>query len=291
MKGKVLRKLMNIARPRSNWHKSTWKSRAKLLTKVVLERTDSYNRDDQHECHVVVDKLVGFAKENGSRTQYKHALGAYLPSSPIFGYLEGRLQRPGLTYTRLAEITEVEEKERINKEIGERRTRLGAKLGQVTTDVTREVLRTSDLEQLYQNIIDWTTDDELRREYEEKLLQRAYDHLVVLAPQEKASKRPQVTQLAHDMVVIKHVFPLAWHLEFEWKDVENLEELDKGILAEYIDFFPDSGLSDILRVFLEDYLLEREQSSADGGEGDVQKDLKKPLGAEEKLIILGVSYG
>jgi len=246
------------------------------------------NRDNQHECHVTVDKLVGFAKEHGSRSQYKDALKVYLPSSPIFGYLEGRIQRPALTYTRLAEMTEIEEKEYINKEIGVRRTRLGAKLGQVTADVTREVLRTSALDELYQNIIDWTNDDELRREYEEKLLQRAYDHLVVLTVEEKSAKRSQVMRLAHDMVVIKHPFPLAWHLELEWKDVEDLETIDKGVLAEYMEFFPASGLARILQVFLSDYLLNNEREKLADDEETTEKQNRRPLNAEEKLILLAV---
>jgi len=236
-----------------------------------------------------VDKLVGFAREHGTRAQYKTALKAYLPGSPVFQFLEGRAQHPALTYTSLAEITEVEEKERINKEIGERRTRLGAKLGQVTTDVIREVLRTSDLEELYQSIIDWTNDDDVRREYEEKLLQRAYDHLIVLTPEEKVTKRTQVVKLAHDMVVIKHPSPLAWHLELEWRDVEDLGTLDKGILAEYFEFFPESGLAKILRVFLGDYLLEWEQRKLDDVKDTDGNKVVKALNADEKLMLLAVS--
>ena len=63
----------------------------------------------------------------------------------------------------------------------------------------------------------WTRDDELRREYEEKLLARAYDTLMVLPAGEKAEKRAKVMKLAHDMVVIKHPNLLAWTLELEWR--------------------------------------------------------------------------
>lgn len=80
----------------------------------------------------------------------------------------------------------------------------------------REVYLKSQLEEIYRNVIDWTNDDELRREYEEKLLQRAYDTLLVLPSGKKVEKREQVTKLAHDMVVIKHSFFLAWQIELEW---------------------------------------------------------------------------
>ncbi|KAF2183385.1 hypothetical protein K469DRAFT_710886 [Zopfia rhizophila CBS 207.26] len=62
-------------------------------------------------------------------------------------------------------------KERINKGIGERKTRLGATLGVVTMDVKSYMAR---------------------RGCEEKLLQRAYDTLLVLPKGKKTEKREQV---------------------------------------------------------------------------------------------------
>ena len=75
----------------------------------------------------------------------------------------------------------------------------------------------SPLEGIYESIIIWTSDDELRREYEEKLLQRAYDTLLVLPAGKKEEKRDKVMKLAHDMVIIKHPFFLAWQIELEWR--------------------------------------------------------------------------
>lgn len=57
----------------------------------------------------------------------------------------------------------------------------------------------------------------MRRDYEEKLLQRAYDTLLVLPVGEKKEKRDKVLRLAHDMVVIKHPYLLAWNIELEWR--------------------------------------------------------------------------
>jgi superkiller protein 3 len=105
--------------------------------------------DDKYKCQDVLDKFLGLAKNQGTRLQYKHAQEIVLPTSPIYDYLEGRIPHPSHTYQVQAQITEFEEKERINREIGIRRTRLGAKIAQVTVDVKREVLRDSDLEDLY----------------------------------------------------------------------------------------------------------------------------------------------
>lgn len=240
--------------------------------------------DDAHRCQSIIDKFVGFAKQHGSTPQYKRALEVQLPGGPVYEFLEGRLPHPSYTYIRLAEITETEEKQRINKEIGERRTRLGARIGQVTTEVKREVYGRSNVEDLYQHIVDWTTDDETRREYEEKLLQRAYDTLIVLPDDEKAAKREQVFKAAHGMVIIKHPFLLAWYLELEWKDVTTVHEFDVGVLREYLEFFPETSLGKVLRAFLESEIspfppLPKE---ADGKEDEKVEELSP----EDRLLIM-----
>ncbi|KAF2177387.1 hypothetical protein K469DRAFT_603386 [Zopfia rhizophila CBS 207.26] len=186
-------------------------------TLVGLRLAEIYAKaDDAHKAQSSIDKLVNFAQKYGTKLQYARALSVQLPTSPVYSFLEGRFPDPSLTYTRIAEIYEQEEKARINKEIGERKTRLGATLGGVTTDVKREVYGASELEGIYQSIIDWTNDDDLRREYEEKLLQRAYDTMIVLPKGKKADKREQVRKLARDMVIIRHPFLLAWQIELEW---------------------------------------------------------------------------
>ena len=169
----------------------------------------------------------------------------------MYDFLEGRFPHASYTYTKLAEITEQEEKEKINFEIGQRRTRLGARIDQVIADVKSEVLQASTLESVYQGIIDWTNDDETRRLFEEKLLQHAYDTLLAVPAPQKEEKREQVLKLAKGLVILKHPFSLAWSLTLEWTDVEHLKDLDAGILREYVEFFPEDGLSKVLQGYLD----------------------------------------
>lgn len=124
---------------------------------------------------------------------------------------------------RIAEIHETEEAQTIKKLIDERRLRLGATLENTTSTVKYEVFSQSPLEGIYEELINWTNDDELRREYEEKLLERAYATLLVLPAGEKAAKREKVMKLAHDMVVIKHPYLLAWNIELEWRSGVDVE--------------------------------------------------------------------
>ena len=209
------------------------------------------SRDDRIRCQLVVDKYTSDAKKYGSRTQYKRSLELLLPISTLYDFLEGRIPQPAHTYSKIADIVEAEEKEKINTEIGQRRTRLGAKIDQVTAEVREEILGSSLLEGLFNSIIDWTQDDHERRHYEEKLLQHAYDTLVVLPTAKKAPKRRQVYSLAQGLVILKHPFLLAWMIKFDWDDINEIENLDAGLLREFMTFFPDEGLSKILRGYLD----------------------------------------
>ena len=212
-----------------------------------------------------------------------------LPGSSIYDYLEGRIPHPACTYTKVVELTEAEERERINKEIGERRTRLGAKISQVTTDVKREVLESSDLERLYGCIIDWTTDDDLRRLYEEKVLQRAYDTLVVLPPQRKSEKLGRVQKLAEGLVILKHPYSLAWKIVLEWKDVEKIEELDANLLREYAEIFLEDGLSKVIRGYLQSEVspFPKPVESENGYENEEdQSKAPRLITAEDRLLVM-----
>ncbi|KAF2846054.1 hypothetical protein T440DRAFT_502081 [Plenodomus tracheiphilus IPT5] len=191
---------------------------------VGLKLAELYmNLDDAHRSQSAIDKLVDHARRHGTKTQYARALASQLPSSSVYSYLEGRLPAPGLTYTRIAEIHETSEAATIKKLIDERRLRLGATLENTTATVKHEVYSASPLEGIYEELINWTNDDDLRREYEERLLQRAYDTLLVLPAGEKKEKREKVMRLAHDMVVIKHPYLLAWNIELEWRSGMEVE--------------------------------------------------------------------
>ncbi|KAF2481457.1 hypothetical protein BDY17DRAFT_301374 [Neohortaea acidophila] len=238
--------------------------------------------DDLHRSQTAIDKFISFAKKHGSKAQYKRALKCLLPGTPIYEYLEGRLPHPSQTYIRLADMTETEEAQRIKQEIANRRTRIGAKLGQVTTDVKREVYSESNLSRIYQDIIDWTTADDVRRQYEEKLLERAYDILVNCPPEAKANQLDTVLTLAEGMVIIHHEFKLAWDLVLESRDLGDLQQLDSNVLYEYTALFPSSGLGKVLEGWLTSEIspFPIQEQSKDGDE------IAKPLAPEDRLLVM-----
>ena len=259
---------------------------------VVLTLANTYmEKDDRHRCQAVLDKYTIDAQKYGSRAQLKHALEVYIPMGPLYDYLEGRIPHPAHTYSRIADIVEAEEKERINTEIGQRRTRLGAKIDQVTADVKRDVWEGSQLESLYGAIIDWTTDDDVRRRYEEKLLQRAYDQLAVLPMPRKLDKIATVQKLAEGLVILKHPYLLAWSIKLEWTDIENLEDMDFGLLREHVKLFPDEGRSKVLQGYLESdlYPFTNDQKSAQDEKND-SDEISGPISAEDRLILMSEGF-
>lgn len=247
--------------------------------------------DERERCQDLINKYAKLAKNKGSRAQQKSSLMLQLPGSPLYDFLEGRLPHPSLTYLRLIEMTESEEKEFINREVGERRTRLGARIEKVTQEVKREASEKSRLDQFYRGIIDWTNDDAVRRQYEEKLFQRGYEDLCISPADEKAEKKDNVFKSAQDMVIIKHPFEPAWKVFLTWQDVQNFSEYDVGHLREYIEFFPESGVSKILKGFLSSELSpfpNDPSGEAEATQSDVEpgEKIDQQTATQDRLILM-----
>ncbi|KAF2459503.1 hypothetical protein BDY21DRAFT_338409 [Lineolata rhizophorae] len=255
-------------------------------------------KEDLHRCQVAVDNLLSFASNHGTRTDQKRALEFQLPSSPIFSFLEGRLPNPSYTYIKVADIIETEEKEKINREIGNRRTRIGARVTQVTTEVKREVILDSPLEKIYQSIIDWTPDDDVRIQYSEKLLQRFYDTLVLTPLHQKGSVKDGQERSARDnlldavkgAVILKRPFELAWKICLEWQDAESFAEWSPYDIQTYLSLFSESGLAKVLRGYLGTELspfpklLDQMKEEVSEGKTDVNKD--DSLSNADRLLLM-----
>ncbi|RCI11693.1 hypothetical protein L249_7575 [Ophiocordyceps polyrhachis-furcata BCC 54312] len=261
------------------------------LAKVLADAGEAYKSQD------VVDKFVDFARCHGSPLEYADALWIRLPESPLYPVLEGRFPPPAQTYESIVRIVEDAEKKRINKLIGERRTRLGAVLTDVTVEVKREVYGQSKLEHLYRQLINWTAHDEVRRTYEEKVLQYCYDRLAVLPPAAKPEQQAVVLGLARDMVIINHPFKLAWDIAINWQDNKEISDWDAGLLRSYCSSFPDADLYKVLRAYLTSSFSpfperqeETESSAANSEESEDDDDggapTSLPLTDVDRLVMM-----
>lgn len=290
-----------------------WKGLIKFYEKQGPKRLADYQNavvnlafiyqeaEDMDRCHETVDKFIDFARVQGDRLQYADALWIRLPESPLYSILEGRFPHPGKTYETIAHILEEFEKKRINTLIGERRTRLGAKLSEVTLEVKREVYSQSKLEHIYRQLINWTSDDELRRRTEEKLLLYCYERmLAVPAGAQKQQEQKTVLGLANDMVVIRHPYKLAWDIAIDWQDHKEIKGWDVEVLRSYCNFFPESDLYKVITAFLTSTLSpfpaakaadvqnapeDKSDDSDDDEDGGVPTSII-PLTDEERILMM-----
>ncbi|KHO01021.1 Tetratricopeptide-like helical [Metarhizium album ARSEF 1941] len=237
--------LIKLYEKQGNKKFGEYQSAVVSLARIYHEADDLYKAQD------VVDKFVDFAKVNGDKLQYADALWIQLPESALYSILEGRLPHPAKTYETIAHILEDFEKQRINTLVGERRTRLGAKLSEVKAEAKREVYAQSRLEHIYRQLINWTNDDDVRRDFEEKLLQYCHDRLLVTPPGlVKTQEQAKVFGLANDMVAIKHPFKLAWDIAIDWQDGKDIKSWDVALLRDYCTFFPNSDMYKVITAFL-----------------------------------------
>lgn len=239
-----------------------YKGLIRLYEQQGSDKVDSYHdlatnlatiyaqQEDREQCQNVVNQYELFVKKNASRSQYRRALELMLPASPLYSTLEGRVPHPSHTYQRILESSQAEEKQWIDSQIGERRTRLGARLDRVTQEVKNEAVEKFQVELHYQHLIEWARDDDVRHVLDQELLQRMLDVLLAMPQEQKPSQRDKVLEKANGMVIIKQEFALAWDIALEWVDTEDLAEWDPAILHQYIDFFPDNGLAKVMRGFL-----------------------------------------
>ncbi|POS72650.1 tetratricopeptide [Diaporthe helianthi] len=260
-----------------------------------------WDSEQTYKCHKTVDDFIAFARAHGTTQQYVDALGITLPDSPVYSAVEGRT-RPAETYETIAKLLEADEKKQINTLIGERRTRLGAKVSEVTIEVKREVLGRSRLGHVYRELINWSNDDEVRRQYEEKLLHHCHDRLLAFPHgKEKARELQVVLKLANEMVIIKHPYKLAWEISIDWKDAKETESWDVTVLLDYCTFFPDSDLCRVITGYLSSDISpfpklepQTENPDAAGHSGDESEDDDDggapttiiPLTDEDRLLMM-----
>jgi superkiller protein 3 len=102
--------------------------------------------------------------------------------------------------------------------------------------------------------------------------------------EEKAAKLDQVLTLAEGMVIIHHPFQLAWDLVLESRDMDELRDLDAGILREYVKAFSDGGLAKVLKGWLTSELSPF--PAPPKSEDDEPDEIFQPMSSEDRLLLL-----
>ncbi|KAH0589327.1 hypothetical protein H2248_005088 [Termitomyces sp. 'cryptogamus'] len=230
---------------------------------------------DAVKCAESWQKLLDVRHEKGTRLQVIEVMSLLLPQSPVYVALSGLpppdLTNPTLTTTLVAQtaihhslphieelvrLVETEEENTINKEIEKRRTRLGApSLEILKNEVVRELWDRSRLPPLYEEILNHpNTSDDLRRSTDAKMLRHTQRHLYAIPDtkdfcQEKSKVLAQVDELIKGAIILRIPDELAWTMYLESADCETIAEYDHELVKQFIEIFPSSPVSSLLKGY------------------------------------------
>lgn len=175
----------------------------------------------------------------------------------------------------LVSLYEREEAETVDREVTKRRTRLGAAgPEQIRREVNCEVLESSRLPHLYDEILNHpNTSDELRRTTESKLLRLKQRLLNALPAAQKAKVAAELDELVSGMVLLGIRDELAWTLFIENKDAEHIEDYDFNVVGRLCRLFPESHLAQLITAYFGYMSIEipdeEEESKQEQAKGDI----------------------
>ncbi|ANB15110.1 SKI complex subunit tetratricopeptide repeat protein SKI3 [Sugiyamaella lignohabitans] len=180
-----------------------------------------------------------------------------LPDNELYDFMTGTFLKPEVTLTRLIKISESEENEKINKTVAKNRFRVptgpraSAAAGGNSDAAKYTILSQSMLPRLYQDLMNISNDDDLRRLTEVKLLKHKYQ-LLKLSPKkaEKENILNEVQEMASGMVIVDSPDPTPWRVSIDWQDVKEFKDLDLSVVSMFVEKFPREGLAKVLDGFL-----------------------------------------
>ncbi|KAG6854057.1 hypothetical protein C0991_011035 [Blastosporella zonata] len=231
---------------------------------------------DPVKCAETWQKLLELRRERGTRLQVIETMSLLLPQSPMHAVLSS-LPLPDLTsptstttlvtqtaihhslphIEEIVQLVEVQEEETLRKEVDKRRTRLGApSLEILKNEVGREIWGPSRLPSLYEEILNHpSTPDDLRRITDSKMLRYKQRYLKAIPDtvdffQEKSNLLSQVDELVKGVVILKIPDELAWTTYLESTDCETVAGYNHEIVEQFIELFPTSPTSSLLKGYL-----------------------------------------
>ncbi|KAI0371043.1 TPR-like protein [Pilatotrama ljubarskyi] len=267
-----------------------WEDYAESLEKLANLHAAA---NDAVKCAEFVQRLIELRRDESrsNRMQLAQVLYLLLPESELYpvlstlpppdptnptstsiGPIQAAIHNSLSILEELVSIYEQEENTVAQDEIAKRRQRLGAPpVDQIIRDVTLEVLASSQLPRLYDEILNHpNTSDELRRATEAKLLRMKQRHLFALPTtgkhkESKAQLAAEVDKLISGMVLLKIPDELAWTLFIESKDAPSIEDYDISILRQFMELFPASPLTKLLEAYFQHMAIQLTEDEDEEG--------------------------
>lgn len=179
-------------------------------------------------------------------------LRSVLPGTELGDLAPGSFGDTDANFCKLIDILSRSEGDIISTMVQKEKLRLPRTLTQENRNyldlVAWSVYKKSEVGALYDQFMHYCRDDDLRVRYEELRLKYKYGVLKV-APN-KAALFAEIKQAVDDMVLVRTPSLFCWKLHFDWCDVLQLGELDRGNLSYFLQHFQSDGLAKVLYAYL-----------------------------------------
>ncbi|SCW04619.1 LAFE_0H17546g1_1 [Lachancea fermentati] len=191
------------------------------------------------------------------RSRYKDSQESFLrhmqPGTDMAERLSRHLISPQEALEGLLNILSARELQQVSKVVSRERLKISANDPDYNLKINTlawQIFKDSELDDLYQQLINVTDDDLHRRELESKWLEYRIKVLKSMPADLKPQFFNKMRTMVTDMIVIEHNSLLAWQFFFEWHDYSDLNSIDPNVISKFLKKFPKEPLAVILYAWV-----------------------------------------
>ncbi|CAG8499538.1 2849_t:CDS:10 [Ambispora leptoticha] len=232
-----------------------WEKYEETLDLVLQRRIES--RDEK--VLETINKLIDLHKTKKINIRKLVAvLKNFLPQSKSYDLIKNLdgVPTPIQTLCEIAKLLEHEETESLRREVETRRQRLHAgPLATIKAQVQTEIYSNSELEEIYENLIEAmkSSSEESGVDLKElsiKFLTHLHKKLAAVPQDRKKQLNEKLHGMACHLVDQKYEFALSYEILIESTNAGSLDDYDITLLRQYVELFPDTALSKSIQGYL-----------------------------------------
>lgn len=172
-----------------------------------------------------------------------------IPGTPMAEQLAHHLISPQDALKGLIEILAAKQSGQISKLVSRERLKLSANHPDYQIKINGlawEIYKDSQLDLLYNQLVNITDDDDKRADLEIEWLEYRIKVLKSMPQDLKVLFFEKVKTMVEDMVLVDHKSLMAWKLYFEWQDCNDLDDMNQEQILKFFKKFPIEPLAAIL---------------------------------------------
>ncbi|CCD26905.1 SKI complex subunit tetratricopeptide repeat protein SKI3 NDAI_0J00130 [Naumovozyma dairenensis CBS 421] len=210
----------------------------------VLSRNELPQVELIHEIRLIKKKFP-----ESHESFYRHMR----PGTPMAETLGRHLMKPVEALENLIDIVSKKELKEISQVVSRERLQLRASDPDYQikmNELAWKIYEHSELDELYNQLINILDDDDKRSKYESASLEYRIKVLKSMPKDIKLNYFVRVKNMVEDMVLVNHNSLTAWKLFFEWQDYEDLDKMDKSVILKFFKKFPKEPLAIMLYAWI-----------------------------------------